>query len=357
MNPKHYEWWNKAIADPHLIGHALPVNPNDPQCGYYRTRRGDQVAIWYDGDGLMVALEGSRAVDPVDIWSWCAKYPVSWFAYQQKRDTGRWPDDPPVIETKHTNIAAPAPAGIGHNMPPEGFETVQALALQEIELGERYLKEPITTHEQANQLGVWATTVTKLATDAERQRKAEKEPHLEAGRQVDAKWNPLIDELKALAKRIKSHLDGWMKEQDRLEQERQRKAREDADRIRIEAEAAAMAAAAAAEAIERADVGQALDKSVIDELQTATAEAERKQRELAEAERAAEARKVQAGRTGAKVSLREFTTFKITDRDVFLTAVKNDHEIEAALEKIARRFAKEGIAVAGMEIVRDRRVA
>ena len=356
MDPKHYEWWRQAVADPHAIGTTLPINMNNPQCGYYRTRRGDAVAIWYDSTGLMVALEGARPVDAEDIWSWCAKYPVSYDAYEQKMSTGRWPDDAPVIETRHTDINT-APAGIGHNMPPEGFETVKALALQEIELGKHHLKQPITTQDQANQLGVWATTVTKLATDAERQRKTEKEPHLEAGRQVDAKWNPIIDELKQLAKSIKAHLDGWMKEQERLEKERQRKAQEEADRIRIEAEAAAMAAAAAAEAIERADVGMVLDKSAIDELQTATAEAERRAKELAEAERAAEARKVQAGRTGAKVSLRNYTEPRIIDRDAFLTAVKEQPEIGDALDKIARRFAKAGVTVAGMEIVLDRRVA
>lgn len=73
--------------------------------------------------------------------------------------------------------------------------------------------------------------VTEMAKKIEAGRKAAKEPHLEAGRRVDAEFKPLTDTLAALKDAINRPLAAWLKaEQDRqrAEAEAARKAAEEA---------------------------------------------------------------------------------------------------------------------------------
>ena len=62
----------------------------------------------------------------------------------------------------------------------------------------------VTTQEHATKAGNFADAFAKLENASDEKRKSEKEPHLEAGRAVDAKWQPIVKragELKAYAKK------------------------------------------------------------------------------------------------------------------------------------------------------------
>lgn len=86
----------------------------------------------------------------------------------------------------------------------------------------------VTTDEQEAALDSLLDDVKKAAKDAEATRKAEKEPHLEAGRQVDANWKPIKDRLDAAAAEIKRLLTPYRVAKQAAKAEAERKAREEA---------------------------------------------------------------------------------------------------------------------------------
>lgn len=318
-----WEWWTNALA-----GKIGPIHDGCPEQGYYRTRFKDKpwepVAIWFEG-GEWFAMRGDRQVDASDIWTWCCRNPISYEAYTKAIEGGGWDDEP----------EGPA---IGHNLPTDPFEALQVEFAAEKEQAEAFLKLPIKTQADADRAAVWSkrlSTIAKKATDLHR---VEKQPHLDAGRNVDNKWRDLKEEPDALSKKLKRHLDDYLREQQRIELERQREAQEEADRKRHEAEEAARAAAQQENA-------------------AAAAEAKRLQDEAAQAEREAQARNASAGRTGAKVSLRTFVYAEITDFDALLMALKDRAEIREVVEMLANRAARSGVELVGMAIKSEQRAA
>lgn len=332
MNPQ-YAWWTKALE----LGRGRELTreqmqglniTTDPQPGFYRKRndggRDIPVAIWFDERGL-VAVAGDNPINPVDIWTWVCRWPVSEKVWNEVADNGKpWPDD------------APTPPKT-HNLPSDPHEALTVEFAGEKEMAEAFLKTPITTQERADQAAVWSKRIAAIAKKATDLHKVEKQPALDAGRAVDDKWRALKDEPDALSKRLKRHLDDFLREQQRLELERQRKARDEADRIRRQAEEAALAAAP--------------DDEV------AKANADRLQQEAADAERDAKARNATAGRTGARVALRTYYVGEITDYDALLAALKDRAEIREAVQSLANRAATSGVDLPGMKIVEERRAA
>lgn len=74
---------------------------------------------------------------------------------------------------------------------------------------------------------------TKNARDShERARVLEKEPHLEAGRQVDARWKPILTTLDSAAAAITSKINTFKREAQRRAEEEQRRLREQQERER-----------------------------------------------------------------------------------------------------------------------------
>lgn len=328
MEVNAWEWWNKALENPREIGKSLPVHEGDPQQGYYRTRFKDKpwepVAIWFE-DGKWYAMRGERMIDASDIWTFACRNPISYEAYTKAVEGGGWDDEP----------EAPS---IGHNLPDDPFEALQIEFAAEKEQAEAFLKLPIKTQADADRAAVWSKRLSAIAKKATDLHKVEKQPHLDAGRNVDNKWRDLKEEPDALSKKLKRNLDDYLREQQRIEMERQRKAQEEADRKRREAEEAARAAE------QQDDVA-------------AAAEAKRLQDEAAQAERDAQVRNASAGRTGAKVSLRTFVYAEITDYDALLIALKDRAEIREVVESLANRAARSGVELAGMAIKSEQRAA
>jgi len=71
--------------------------------------------------------------------------------------------------------------------------------------------------------------VRRVCKDAEAQRTAEKKPHLEAGRKVDADWKPHLDKLDAAATALKNALTPWREAQAKAAAEAAHKLREEAE--------------------------------------------------------------------------------------------------------------------------------
>ncbi|MGZ2484332.1 hypothetical protein ACVITL_002855 [Rhizobium pisi] len=330
-----WAWWQSALA-----GSIGPIHDGDPQQGYYRTRFKDKpwepVAIWSE-DGKWHALRGDRQVDASEIWSWCCRNPITYEAYTKATEGGGWEDEP----------EAPA---IGHNLPSDPFEALQVEFAAEREQAEAFMKKPITTQAEADRAAIWSKRLSTIAKKATDLHKVEKQPHLDAGRNVDNKWRELKEEPDAISKKLKRHMDAFLQEEARKERERQVAARAEADRIQREADAARVAA-------EKAAAKNDNDAAAVAAQNNAIAEAERLAQQAAQAERDAQARNASAGRTGAKVSLRTFVFAEITDFDALLLALKDRSEIKEVVETLANRAARSGVELAGMAIRSEQRAA
>lgn len=132
----------------------------------------------------------------------------------------------------------------------------------------------VITDDNAARANDHATFGQKIAKEIEDTRKREKEPHLEAGRAVDAAYSPLVSKAdairKAIADAIQKHLKAKKAEAERIAREKAEAAR------KIEEEARAKAAAEAAAAAPQDDVFaefMAATAPAPEEVETAKAEA------------------------------------------------------------------------------------
>ena len=120
-------------------------------------------------------------------------------------------------------------APIGHNNPPAH----EAMAIHVEELfnlvSDTTEGAEVTTDEQETALDALLDDVRKTAKDAEAKRKAEKDPHLKAGKQVDANWKPIKDRLDAVAREIKTLLTPYRVAKQKAKEDAERKAREEAE--------------------------------------------------------------------------------------------------------------------------------
>lgn len=118
---------------------------------------------------------------------------------------------------------------LGHNQPPAH----EAMALHVEDLfqmvSDTIEGAVVTTDAQEAALDALLGDVKQAAKDAEATRKEEKEPHLEAGRQIDANWKPIKDRLSAAADEIKKLLTPYRVAKQKAKDEAARKAREKAE--------------------------------------------------------------------------------------------------------------------------------
>lgn len=101
----------------------------------------------------------------------------------------------------------------------------------------------ITSDAQAEDVGKLASDAKQAARDAEKSRKAEKQPHLDAGKAVDANYKPVTQRLNRVADVTRSLLTPWIAAKREAEQaaaraaaELARKADEEARRAQAEAD-------------------------------------------------------------------------------------------------------------------------
>ncbi|PYE89639.1 hypothetical protein [Phyllobacterium leguminum] len=231
-----WAWWQKALANPSLIGtKELPVHESEPQQGYYRTRFKGQpwepVAIFYpEGSNEIVAYRNGREVRVDEIWTWCCRYPVTYEAYQAAVEGEGWPDDDKTVAAQ----VKPREAVPGDNSgAAEPTETIKDQIDAALARSNAY--EVISDDETAAKALSLRNRLNELSREADKIRTKEKEPHLEAGRAVDAKWQPLVRKAKTGADQARDAIGAW--ETKKLQEQRRRE--REAEEARIAAEMAA----------------------------------------------------------------------------------------------------------------------
>ena len=147
-------------------------------------------------------------------------------------------DEPPACVVDPTVALDEQIAGIGHNGPPDTISADKAI-LAEVSALSGQVKTWLgeidgkpRNKAEADTLADYATRFKALATKSEEARTAEKKPHLEACREIDAKWKRSKDNADGARKRCLEIGQEWM----------------DAENARLKAEADAVNAQAKAAA-------------------------------------------------------------------------------------------------------------
>lgn len=305
-----FEWWREALK-----GNAGPISESEPKSGYFKLK--DKAGVWrpvaiWEKDGDLVCRVAGEQRPPLDIWTWCAKNPVSKEDAKHAFEHGAWPGDVPQIGDNSGMLSLP-----------EEINDAATTALAWL------VKSGISDKASADQAANWRTRLLELGKRADKQRESEKRPHDDAAKAVQAKWKPVVEEAETAAAKIRDALTVWMRAEDakaRAEAEAKRKIAEEAARKAREAADAARAEAASRNLpppLEPLYVPQSMQ--------------------------VAEPPKVQAGgQRGRKTGLRNVTVYEVTDYDAALAHVKGHDDVRAAVEKVCRAMAKAGAAVPGV---------
>jgi hypothetical protein len=223
-------------------------------------------------------------------------------------------------------------APIGHNAPPAdvafSLEVDDLFSL----LSDTLAGGEVTSDEQDAAIDAILDDFRKAATDADKKREVEKKPHLEAGREVDAKWKPIVDKAKRGAAACKEALTPYRIAKQAAKDEAARKAR--------------------AEAEERARAAQATLKQS-DDLETKFAA----EQELEAAHKlAAVANKIDRSATGLRTT---WTHRVINRRELLLHVVERyPEDLADMLNEFVRRQVASGLrTMPGVEILEQKRAA
>ena len=233
---------------------------------------------------------------------------------------------------------------IGHNAPDaavaiqsdltERYAEIAQRATQLIDAAQR-VPDEIADDELAGKVGDFIKQVTACVKNAEAARVKEKEPHLAAGRSVDAWFKKITDSLDTTKRVIEKRLTAFL----RVKEEAARREREKiAAEEREAARKAAEAAAAAERAIQNAKtLGEAIEAEDAARKALADAEASKKAAEVKAAELSRS-----RGDMGSVASLRTFMDFADLDRAALDLETLRSHLPLEALEKAVRSYIKAG---------------
>jgi hypothetical protein len=238
VNP--WAWYQAALKNPAAIGKTLLIHEDEPQQGYYRAKNRDKafepVGIFYPEDSdQLVAYRNGKEVIPDTIWTFACRHPVTYQAYLDALEGKGWPDDDKVVAAQ---IASPAPEPTVGDNSGEVSETETIADQIEAALAGMKAYETITDDKTAGKALSLRNRLNELSRDADKIRTREKEPHLEAGKAVDAKWQPLVKKAKAGADTVRDAIGAW--ETVKLQQRRAEEKRVEDERRAEEARLAAL---------------------------------------------------------------------------------------------------------------------
>lgn len=309
-----FEHWQKNLA-----GEKPEIHENEPQCGFYKMRYPKDgpwlpVAIFMHAEKGMICRVGPQERDPVSVWTWCAKHPVSKDDAKVAFETGRWPGD----------------VDIGHNS--GGVDLVLEIEDACAQALDWLAKNGIKTKVDADMAANYRATLLALKKRAEETHAKEKAPHLQAGRDVDKKYKPLIDATDKAGATLRIELGKYLAAEEakaRAEAEAARKAEE--ARVRAEMEK---------QAIERAKRMQE------DPIATLT----EPMPPLPVMQAAPPPVKVTAGgQRGRVTGLKDQTTYEVVDHDKALAFFAQHEDVIELVKSLATKVGKTGVAIPGVE--------
>lgn len=321
-----YAWWQNA-----LNGQFGPIHDGQPECGFYRKRdrKGGEylpVAIWKDDNANWLAKVGERMVDATEIWTWVCKNPVTHAAYLSAVDGEGWPDRDAAIDVP--------PPPMGDNHPPEE-DSLEALREQIDNAKAGAAKyEKIDDDETASTALSLRNRLNELANKADKIRKTLKEPHLQAGKEIDSAWIPLVKDAKSVADAIREALSAHETRKYQAEQKRRREQEEARLKALAEFDAARRAAEAEGKSIS--------DPKPVSETPT---------------EQAPVAPSQIASGYGRAAAVKLVKVARVVDQDRAYLAMRTHPELVELIAKLAQRAINAGHTIEGVEVSEERKVA
>lgn len=336
--PDQFADWRAALAN----GQPVAYTRGTPTAGYFKCRgrnddrsiRWDAVAIWRAEDsGDWVCWRTGPFAPPnhadeiEELFANCNSTPISYELFMTVSQGGAWPEDVAPVETPPDLSPHEAAAA---ELKAQRDSATKWLA----DLG----RNP-ASQDEANKAANYADAFAKLEKRADKLRETEKEPFLTAGRDVDAKWRPIIEGAGAAKKKAKGLSDDFARAE--TERRRQEAAVENARRQR-EFEEARAAEQARIENEERLRAKGVL----VPEFAPPPKPVEAPRPVVAEA--------VRVGTGSRRQSLVKVKTYEIADATAVIRFlgernVKSAKLLEVALSD-ARALAEIGIDVPGLKV-------
>jgi hypothetical protein len=182
-----YDFWRRR-----LDGEVITIT-EDPQAGFYRLKTAREgvwypVAIWYNKEGQLRCRIGDHDVDEqnaMERWPYVSKTPIKHEVYKAVMAGEPWPDQhEAVIRDRQNSQGAPDDQSF------EGLkDRIEDLARDAEVLIKAGAAKDQTAADRASDL---ANRLGELQKQADAARAAEKRPHDEASKAVQAKWAPLL---------------------------------------------------------------------------------------------------------------------------------------------------------------------
>lgn len=210
---------------------------------------------------------------------------------------------------------------IGHNMPPH------AIALDEAKKFEAAcLALAVNSDSDAEQAAILIDREVKGRNAAEAERKKEKQPYIDLGKEVDERWKPVTDLYQKAVVSVKAAVLDWRKRE--------------AARIAAEREAARLEAERAQEAAMDALIASSAD-DVWSEIEAAraVAEADEAAAKAAQLESAVVPTQVRAEGIRAR-GVKLAWSVEVTDAVAMTKALASHAEVQAAALKVANSMAR-----------------
>lgn len=218
-----------------LKGERVDLDPNEPCSGWFRMRRVKggpfvPVQVTWEGDfgDIEILLDGRLSTPEGIGWPYTGKNAIPKASYDYFMKHRKWPDVDDVVHIQQAS-----------NNPPTDPAVILAEQIESARAGAAAY-DKIESDEDAARAQTLRSRLIELSGQADKLRVAEKEPHLEAGRKVDAKWQPLVRDAKTAADAIRTAMSTW--ETAKLAKRRQEEAAAQ-EAFRREQEAIAKAAA------------------------------------------------------------------------------------------------------------------
>ncbi|ESZ60688.1 hypothetical protein NL532_24310 [Mesorhizobium sp. C120A] len=227
-----WAWHTAALHNPKAIGKTLLVH-STPEEGWFRVKGKEgpwePVTLWVEGDQWF-ALRGiepdRRTVHADDVWTWCARYPISFEEYERVAEQGHeWSDVDSVVQSQRRGPPKP-----GDNA---GDRSESEMLADDIKAALDQLRQykAIADDEQAGKAQSLRSRLLELHRAADKIREKLVRPHLDAQKEINGEWQPLVKDAKGGADTLRKTLEGYETKKlqaRRAAEEATRRAEEDA---------------------------------------------------------------------------------------------------------------------------------
>jgi len=149
--------------------------------------------------GKLVCLVEGKERNAYDVWTWVCRYPIEYETYVAVAEDGKpWPEEVPALGHNSQSLNEVEVVG----------EEVEALSLSAMNWLETL--PTIENQSDADKAANYADRFSALETRAEEARVIEKRPSLEEGREIDARWKPVVSKAQDAKARMKKAIEPYL---------------------------------------------------------------------------------------------------------------------------------------------------